>query len=185
MISISLSDMKLISELSHLSEIQMIHPAADDLMAKYLYKIGMDCYDFPFLYIPNKHRNLRGQVVTGFRCVGEIRCDEEYRNSYLAGITERLIISSYLDPSLMEEIAELSFKVRNWEEYLNDNDSLDWDESRALFPVDQLEEDWEAQEDHIRELGDVLLAVRGSPYTSSGALKTMEDYKAELMKGSE
>lgn len=177
MISISLQDMKLISTLSQLTEFQMVEIANDELMAKYLYQIGMDCYDYPFVYIANKHRTLAGDVVTGYRVVGEIRCDPEYRNSYLAGITERLVISSYTDPSKMSEIAELSFKTRDWTIALNDNDSLDWQEERAILPFDQLEEDWEDQEAKIQELTDILISIRGTPYTSSGCLKSMSDYK--------
>lgn len=187
MISISLQDMKLITELSEMSEFDMISIKNDSLMQKYLYNIGMDCYDFPFVYIPNKHRTLAGNVVTGYRCVGEVRCDPEYRDSSLAGITERLVISSYTDPSKMTEIAELSFKVRDWEEYLNDNDSLDWDADRATFPLDQLEENWEIEEAKIKELADILLSIRGSCYTASGSLKMAEDYiyledSAEIIK---
>lgn len=176
MLSISLQDMKLITELSGMSEFEMIEIGNDKLMQKYLYAIGMDCYDFPFVYIPNKHRTLGGKVVTGYRAVGEVRCDPEYRDSYLAGITERLVISSYTDPSKMTEIAELSFKVRDWSEYLNDNDSLDWQEDRAVLPHDQLEEDWQQEEEKIANLADILYNIRGSCYTASGGLKMAEDY---------
>jgi hypothetical protein len=169
--------MKLVSELSEMSEIEMVQIENDELMQKYFYQIGMDCYDFPFVYVPNKHRTLAGEVVTGFRCVGELRCDSAFRDSYLAGITERLIISSYLDTSLMLEIAELSYKVRDFDDYLNDCDSIDFDESRALFPANQLEDDWVEQEAIIKNLQDVLTMIRGPVYNASGALKTAEEYK--------
>lgn len=181
MISLSVSDLRLATKLSGMSELEIIRVENDDLVASIIYQLGIDT-EFPWIYTANRHRNLRGQDIVGFRCIGEIRCDDEYRNSFLAGITERLIINSYSDPSRMEEIAELSFKVRSWEDHLNDNDSIEFDAERALFHEDQMEPDWEAQEAHIQELNDVLLAVRGSPYTSSGALKTMADYKAEMTK---
>ena len=177
MISISLSDLKLVTELSGLSEFEMIQIGNDELMAKYLYQIGMDCYDFPWIYTANKHRNMQGDVVTGYRVCGEIRCDGAYRDSYLADITARLIIVSYTDPSFMEEIAELSHKVRDFSEYLNDSDSIDFDEERALFPASQLEEDWEEQEAKIKQLNYILTEIRGTCYTASGGLKTMQDYK--------
>lgn len=186
MISISLQDMKLISELSTLSEFDMVSIHNDELMMKYLYKIGMDCYDFPFVYLPNKHRTLQNTVVTGYRCVGEIRCDAAYRDSYMAGITERLVISSYFDRTMMEDIAELAYKVRDFSEYLNDSDSIDFDESRALFEADQLEPDWQAEEAKIQELQDILDSIRGGNYNSSGALKTAQEYKNWLAeKGNE
>lgn len=177
MISISLSDLKLIPELKDMDEFEMIEIKNDELIAKYLYQLGMDCYDYPFVYIPNRHRNLQGQDVLGFRAVGEIRCDYEYRNSKIAGITERLIISSYEDPSCTEEIAELSFKVRDWDEYLNDSDSLDWDESRAIFPEDQYEPDYVEQEQNIESMKKILESIRGCCYNEAGALKMMSEYK--------
>lgn len=186
MISISLSDMKLITELSGMSEFDMIRIENDDLMAKYLYKIGCDVPDFPWVYIPNKHRNLRGQVVTGYRAVAEIRCDAAFRDSYMAGITERLVISSYFDRTMMEDIAELSFKTPDFSEYLNDSDSIDFDESRALFEADQLEPDYQQEEAKIQELQDILDSIRGGAYNASGALKTAQEYKDWLAeKGNE
>lgn len=177
MIAASLSDMKLVQELSHLSEFQMVDIENDNLMMKYFFEIGMDCYDFPFVYVAAKHRNLQGNIVTGFRCIGEVRCEEAFRNSKMAGITERLIISSYKDVSLMNEIAELSFKVRDFEEYLNDNDSLDWDADRAVLPDSQLEEHWQEEEKIIATMNDTLVSIRGPIYNSAGALKSAEEYK--------
>jgi len=176
MICISVSDLQLITELSEMSEFDIVRIENDPLVAKYAHQIGIDV-EYPMAYFANKHRNLQNKVVTGYRLCGEVRCDVEYRNSYLAGITERLIISSFSDPSKMTEIAELSFKTRDWAEYLNDNDSLDWQEDRAVLPQDQLEEDWEAEEKKIAELNDILVSIRGPVYNSSGALKTMEEYK--------
>lgn len=177
MLSISLSDMKLITELSGMSEFDMIRIENDDLMAKYLYKIGCDVPDYPWIYIPSKHRNLQNQVVTGYRAVAEIRCDADFRDSYLAGITERLTIASYFDSSCMEEIASLSYQVRDFAEHLNDSDSIEFDEDRALFPADQLEPNWEMEEAKIKELQDILDEIRGPAYNSAGSLKTSEEYR--------
>lgn len=176
MICVSVSDLQLITELSGMSEFDIISIYSDEKVAKYLYKIGIDT-DFPWVYLANKHRNLQGNILTGYRICGEIRCDSTYRDSYMAGITERLVISSYSDPSFMEEIAELAFKTRDIDHYLNDNDSLDWDESRALFGADQLEPDWEDEEAKIQELQDILVSIRGPAYNNAGALKTMKEYQ--------
>ena len=177
MLSISLSDMNLVEELSNLSEFEMVSIDNEDLMQKYLYKIGMDCYDYPFVYTANYHRNLQDEVVLGYRVTGEIRCDATYKNSYLAGISERLVITAYNDPSLMEEIAELAYKVRDFSEYLNDSDSIDFDEDRAVLPFDQMEPDWEMREAKVKELQDILESIRGPVYNSAGALKSSEEYK--------
>lgn len=176
MLAISFKDLQLISTLSQLSEFQMLEIDNDPLIYSYLYKIGIDT-DYPICYVANKHRTLAGEIHTGFRAYGEVRCDVEYRNSYLAGITERLVCASYNDPSLMTEIAELSFKTRSWQDALNDNDSLDWQEDRAITPNDQLEEDWEYEEKKIADLNNALVSIRGPIYNSSGALKTAQEYQ--------
>lgn len=169
--------MQLISEFKDKTEFDLIRIENDDTLQRYLYLLGMDVPDFPMMFVPNKHRNLQGKVVTGYRVCGEIRCDATFRNSYMAGITERLVISSYFDPTLMSDIAELSYKVRDFSEYLNDSDSIDFDESRALFEADQLEPDYQQEEAKIQELQDILDSIRGGCYNSSGALKTAQEYK--------
>lgn len=176
MICVSVSDLQLITELSGMSEFDIISIYSDEKVAKYLYKIGVDT-DFPWTYSVNIHRNLRDQVVMGFRIYGEIRCDASYRDSYMAGITERLVISSYKDRSFMEEIADLSFKVRDFSEYLNDSDSIEFDEERALFGSDQLEPDWELNTQKLQELENILYEIRGPAYNSAGALKSMKEYQ--------
>lgn len=182
MVSWSLSDLKLISELSHMSEFDMVKPENDALMVKYLWKLGCDVPDYPWIYLPSKHRNLQDQIVVGYRAVAEVRCDPEYLNSFMADITQRMTITSYVDPSKMEEMAELSYKVRDWTEYLNDNDSLDWQEERAITPLDQLEPDYLEQEAAIKELEDILVSIRGSCYNASGSLKMMDEYHQESVE---
>lgn len=180
MIAWSVSDLRRITELSKYSEQELVRIENDELMQKYLYKLGMDCYDYAFIYTANKHRNLAGEVVTGYRVVGELRIDSNFRDSWMAGVTERLIISSYSDPSFMKEIAELAWKQRDFQEYLNDSDSIDYDESRALFHESQLEPDWLEQEAIIDDLNNYLVSVRGSCYNDAGACKTAREYKEWL-----
>lgn len=178
MISWSLSDLQLISAFKDMSEFDMLKIENDELLQKYLYILGMDVPDFPMMFFPCIHRNLQDKIVMGYKVIGECRCDRAYKDSYMAGITERLLISAFNDTSLMKEIAELSYKVRDIEEFVNDNDSIDFDEDRALFPADQLEPDWEVNEQKLKELGDILLSIRGPQYGPSGSLKTNEEYKA-------
>lgn len=149
----------------------------DEKMANYLYPLGMDVPDFPMMYLPCLHRNLQNEILMGYVVVGECRCDQAFRDSWMAGITERLMIASYSDTSLMRELAELSFKTRNMEEYLNDNDSLDFDEDRALFPLDQLEPSWRENEEKIAALAKILEDIRGPQYNSAGAPKSFKEYQ--------
>lgn len=179
MICISLSDLKLVKELSHLGEMEMCKIENDPLIAKYAYECGVDT-DFAVLYVGNRHRNLQGQDIVGVRICGEVRCDQAFRDSPISTITDRLVMTSYSDPTLMTEVAELSFKVRDFSQYLNDNDNVSYDEARALFPADQLEPDWQEQEQKIQELNNVLELIRGSCYNDAGTLKSAEEYVSWL-----
>ena len=176
MLCVSVSDLKLVDELSHMTEFEIVQIKNDSIVAKYAHECGIDT-DFPVMYIANKHRNLRDQIVVGYRLCGEVRIDNEFRNSNRSSITDRLVMTSYTDPTLMVEVAELSFKVRDWEEHLNDNDSLDWDASRAELPDSQLEEGWQQEEKNIQAMNDMLVSIRGSCYNASGSLKSAEEYK--------
>jgi hypothetical protein len=178
-ICISLSDLKLVKELSHMSEMEMCKIENDPLIAKYAHECGLDI-DYPILYVGNRHRNLQGQDIVGVRICGEIRCDQKFRDSSISTITDRLVMTSYSDPSLMTEVAELAFKVPDFTQYLNDNDNVNYDESRALFPESQLEEDWKEQEQKIQELNSVLELIRGPVYDASGSLKSPEQYQEWL-----
>lgn len=181
MLSYSLTDIRLISELSQFSELELIHPSNDEKVAKYLYKIGIDINQ-PWYYHGCYHRNLKEEVVLGLRVIGEVRRDEEFQDSWLAGITERLICVAYDDVSLMKEIAQLSYQVRDIDEYVNEFDSTDFDEERALFPIDQLEEDWESKEANVAALNQAILSIRGCPFTESGGMKLMGDYCKESIE---
>lgn len=176
MLVVSVSDLQLATALSHMSEFEIAHPDNDEIVANIIYQLGIDT-EFPWVYTVNRHRNMQNQDLVGLRIVGEVRCDAEFRDSKLAGITERLVISSYLDPTCMEEIAELAYKVRSFDEYLNDSDSLDWDESRAIFPEDQYEPDYVEQEQNIESMKKILESIRGCVYNDAGALKMMSEYK--------
>lgn len=177
MISYSLSDIRLISELAQYSEQELIKPENDQLMAKYLYKIGMNCYNAPWNYFASFHRNLRDEVVLGYTVYGDVRNDEEFRESVMYSMTHRLINVGYESPDLLRELSELNYKTRDFESALQDMDSIDFDEKRALFPVDQMEPDWQDREAQVKALNDLLLEVRGDPYNNYGSLKMMDEYQ--------
>lgn len=177
MISWSLSDLQLISVFKDMSEFDMLRIENDEVMQKYLYILGMDVPDFPLMFLPCIHRNLQNQIVTGYKVIGECRCDRVYKDSWMAGISERLLITAFNDASLMKELAELSYKVRDFEDYLNDCDAIDFDEERALFPADQLEPDYQENEQKLKELEEILESIRGPQYGPSGSLKSYKEYQ--------
>lgn len=176
MISISLSDLQLITELSRMTELEMINPINDELMMKHLHFIGMDVPDYAFCYLPNVHRNLQDKVVLGFRVIGETRCDHAFRNGPIASLTDKLVISSYFDSSLTEALGELTAKARDYESF-----NLDLMEEQvdkyAAWPDDQTEPDWKEVEAQIILLEELRDELRGPMYTASGALKMPHEYQ--------
>lgn len=174
--TISFSDLRRVSWLSEYSEVELLHIDMDDKVAEALSQLGFDT-EYPILYYPAKHRNLAGDVVTGYIACGEIQLNGSKVNRDFRDLTDILVCTSYLDKSLMLELAELAFKTRDFTEFLQDSDSIDFDEERALFPANQLEPDWVEQEAIIKNLQDVLTMIRGPVYNASGALKTAEEYK--------
>lgn len=177
MVSYSLSDLKLISVFKDMSEFEMLEISNDNLMAEYLYKLGMDVPKEAFMYFPSFHRNLQNQIVLGFTVAGEVRQDEAYRNSWMCSMTEKLLLACNDDVGLMREMTHLNYKVRDMESYLNHCDSEDYDLDRALFPEDQLEPLYLENEAQIENLQSILEGIRGPMYGNSGALKTFKEYK--------
>ena len=173
--TISFSDIRRVSWLNKYSEFDLLQIDMDSQVYEVLAAIGFDI-EFPILYYPAKHRNLAGEVVTGYIACGEVQLNESKISMAFKDLTDILVCASYRDTSLMTELAELAFKTLDWSEALNDNDSLDWQEERAVLPLDQLEPDFEFQEAKIKELADILISIRGTPYTNAGSLKTAQDY---------
>lgn len=170
---ISFSDLKLIPELSHLNEIQMLHPTNDELMLTYLDKIGMDC-EYAVEYLPSKHRNMQNNVVLGFQAVGELQCGLAFVNSVFCSTVERIAIASYQDRSLTQELAGM---MNNTLDFNSFNDDGIEEEGGML---DQLEEDWSQVDAQIRQLIEIRDFLRGPPFNAAGSPKTMGEVKEWL-----
>jgi len=170
---ISFRDLMLCTSLSHIkNEVEMLKVENDDAVAEVLSKIGFDC-DYPVTYIPSKHRCMRNKVAVGFMAVGEISLNRSFINSGMCSTTERLIASSYTDPSLTRELGRLTGNYVNYKSLLED-DAVD---SGDDLPEDMLEPDRHSVAAEIRLLADLRDTIRGSMYNDSGDLKTYEEYK--------
>jgi hypothetical protein len=168
--SISLTDLKLIDCLSHMSERDMMNPANEKVMLKYLHMFGMDC-NYGYAYVPSTHRNMQNKVVTSFRVCGDIRCDASFRNGPYASLTDRLVMTAYTDISLTEELGKLVGLSRAY-------GGMDSEESMKEFMLDsQLEPEWQSKEENLWRMAAMCESIRGPYFTEAGSLKTKEDYQ--------
>lgn len=171
---VSFRDLLVCSKLAHIkNEIELLHVENDDLMSSILSAIGFDT-DYPVTYIPAKHRCMQNKVAVGFMAVGEISLNRAFVSSNICTPTERMIASSYTDPSLTRELARLAGNHVNFKSLLEDEAEGDGDE----LPEDMLEPDRDVVAAQIRSLADLRDHIRGSMYNEAGDLKTYEEYKS-------
>lgn len=170
----SFRDLKLIPELSGLSEIHMIHPSNDNLVNKYLAQLGFDL-DYAVVYIPAKHRDMQGKIAVGFRAVGEVSCNRNFINSPLCTIDDRLIAAGYQDISLAKEMATLGSAGRSYSQLI-DGECVEDDAVVEDFLEEETEEDEEFVASQIAQLEEIRDRLRGSMWSDSGALKTPDEY---------
>ena len=161
------------------SEIELLNINNDDLVMKHLWFICMDIYDYPFIYVPSKHRNLRNQVVLGYQVFGEVRCDAAFKQGPFASLCSRLIIASYQDVSLMKEMAELACKTRDYNGY-SDDGMPEEPNAKGELPETELEEGWREVEKIIESMEELRDRIRGPAHGPSGSLKLASEYKSWL-----
>lgn len=169
---LSFRDLRLITELSQYSEFELLDPRMDDRVNYYLKRLGFDL-DYGVVYVPNKHRDMQGNVGIGFRVVGEASINRRFINSPLCSLTERLIAAAYQDVSRARELAYLlGSRI-----YYRDTDDDYEDTSEEDFPADLIEPDCEAVMDQIKVLELMRDSIRGPYLNEAGAVKTPGEYK--------
>lgn len=170
---ISFRDLMLCTKLAHIkNEVELLEIKNDDLVASVLSKVGFDI-DYPVTYIPSKHRDMQNRVAVGFMAVGEISLNRAFISSSICTPTERMIASSYTDPSLTRELARLAGNHVNYKSLLEDEAESDGDE----LPDEMLEPDRDIVSAQIRTLADLRDMIRGSMYNDAGDLRTYAEYK--------
>jgi len=166
--SISVTDLQLIDELSHLRMIEFIDPKNDKLIAPYLKMLGLDL-DYPIEYVPSQHRNMQGDVVIAYRIVGEVEINDSFLSGPFATAEDRMIAQGYQDLSLANDMAKQLTTGRNYGE---DDEGL----SEKGFPPELTMDNETMVAMQIEILKDLLLAVRGDPFNPDGTRKTIYDY---------
>jgi len=161
--TVSVTDLMLIPELSHLRMIDFIDPRNDLLIAPYLRLLGFDT-DYPVEYIPSQHRNMQGKVVIAYQIVGEIECNERFLSSSFATVEDRIIANGYKDLSLANQMSQALSTSRSYA-----------GESEA-FPSDQCNPDEAAIVEQINVLETLLDVVRPERFKEDGSLKTIVEY---------
>jgi len=167
--SISVTDLKLIPELSHLRMIDFINPANDMLIAPYLKMLGFDL-DYPIEYVPSQHRNLQGDVVIAYRIVGDVECNDSFLSGPFATAEDRMMSRGYQDISLANDMAKHLTSGRDYGEEGH---------SEKGFPPELVMENEQVVLDQIQVLKELLIAVRGNPFKQDGSRKTIYEHGIE------
>jgi hypothetical protein len=163
---ISVTDLQLVPELSHLRQMDFIDPANTELLRPVLKTLGFDL-EYPVQFIPSQHRNLQGKVVISYQIVGDVEINESFLSSEWATAEDRMIAAGYRDVGLAADLAASMTIGRDYE-----GES----KGEALAP-DQLNPDADIISAQIKVLEDALLLVRGDPFKEDGSRSTLCEHK--------
>jgi hypothetical protein len=163
--NISVTDLQLIPELSHLRMIDFINPDNDALIAPFLKTIGFDL-DYPIMFEASQHRNMQGKVVIAYRILGEVEINSSFQDSVWCTPEDRLIAVGYRDLGFAKEIAKSLVSAREYET----------SGTGEGFPPDQCNPDEEEIKMQVKVLEDLLLAIRGTPFKQNGSRATLAEY---------
>lgn len=168
--TISVTDLKLIEELSHLNYMELVHPSNDDLVSPFLRRYGIDT-DKPIEYRAYQHRNLQGNVVVNYLIAGELLLDRTSLTNEFSSLEDRKIAASLYDKSLFEELHDMGHTSPA---YGGDN-ALD--KSLPERESEEYREETSRISKEIALLEDILFHIRGSQRNADGSIKTFANYK--------
>lgn len=162
--NISVTDLKLIPELSGLRMLDFIDPKNDSLIAPFLKILGFDL-DYPIQFIPSQHRNMQGKVVIAYMISGEVECNSSFLTSEWASVEDKMIAAGYKDLGLAEDMANSLTTGRDY-----GSDSMEG------FPPELANPDENGILQQIEVLENLLLLARGSPFKQDGSRATLSEY---------
>ena len=163
---LSVSDLlHFVDEFKGMNEVQLIHPDNDKRVLHYLGDLGFDT-DYTIYYMPNKHRNLRGEINVGYRLIGELNCNRKFYEIY--SLEEIVACTSYQDLSLTRELCNLSGKDLDYKSF---NNGVASEVHHKKFPETEWAEDYLEVKAQINQLQFILEQVRGSYYNEDGSVK--------------
>ncbi len=168
--TISVTDLQLIPELSHLRMIDFIDPKYDELVSPFLAKLGFDL-DFPIEFAPSQHRNMQGKVVIAYRIIGEVECNNAFLTSPFATAEDRVVARGYRDLGLAGDMAKQLTAGRDY--------GHDDGQGEKGFPPELTNEDEQTIKDQINSLAGLLMIVRGNPFRQDGSRATLAEYGVE------
>lgn len=164
---ISGRDIRKVSFLSHLSDIELMSPANDHLVNPVLHTIGFDL-ERGLSYNVALHRSWDKIVAVGLVISGEVRQDRLFQLSEWATSEDRQIGQS--DISLACHLASMECSQTSYSE----GSELEEDKESWMD-----EDEIEAIEDEIMSMSMVLRATRGSQQRKDGSVKRPSDYHQE------
>lgn len=165
---LSFRDIQRVPGLDKYTEVQLLSIERDKEVNEVLEVLGFDINQ-PILYVPSKHRDLAGKVAVGFRAVGQISGNDEYMNSRLCPLIEKLVWAAKRDPSLAQELFKLIGHSVNLEEEAIEED--------GEFLDEEVEPDFDDITEQIQALEELRNVIRGWPYNDQGNLKTPKEYQ--------
>lgn len=166
--NISVTDLMLVPELSHLRMLDFIDPKYNDLLTPVLKVLGFDL-EYPVQFIPCQHRNLQGKVVIAYLLVGEVECNSSFLTSEWATAEDRVIVAGYKDIGLAQDMATS----------LTSNREYGREGAIEGFPPELTNKDEKDILMQIQVLTDFLMIVRGSPFKQDGSRATLAEYGVE------
>lgn len=154
--SFSFDDVRTLEPFCKLTEIDLLHPSSDRLVCPYLHLFGCDL-DYPIEITATLHRTVYGKKHLGYRWNGSLRHDNEWINSKLCTMMDRLSVLSFYDASFVMELMQLSGSRVSYSTF----SGVEQTSKKFKLNVDQLSDDWKQVEAEIEQLNRIVKQVRG------------------------
>lgn len=172
--AISANDLQLIPELSGMTIFDLINIENDKIVYKYLDVLGFDM-DYPIHYTVSQHRTLQNKVIVGYVLRGEVNVNRAHLNGPWSTITDKLVAADYRDTSLCKELLAHMSTSLSYDAFHTGKDYETF--SQEKFPECLTNPDEDQLVTQIKQLEELLLAIRGNPYAKDGNLKMPKDYE--------
>jgi len=166
MFVLSVHDLLQLDKFKHLTEFEIVDKQYDKVVIEEAKTVGLDV-EAGYTYEAALHRPMSSKTpVMGFRLIGEVRTDREFRLSPMYTPEMQMLSTTRTDVSLTRELASLSGTTFNATKYLDDD-----------IPPDSLEPDETLHTNKIKELNDKLLKIRGYPFNEWQKLKSFKEWQ--------
>lgn len=175
MFVLSCSDLLKLGDFAGMNEVSLIHPKNDEKVLNHARTAGLDVTG-GYAYEASQHKNMFGEVVVGYRLIGELRGDAAFRSNPFCTSEVRTLSHLRKDVSLTQEMVKLSGGGFSY----GKNAEEDVETEREYETM--YEENWQALEREIAMLNQLAFDIRGSSYGANGGLKTFYEYQ-EMLNG--